>query len=142
MNFNVRVLVYGRYIRLGGRCAYNSIINTGRDFAGWKNLNPHMGNDRITQCDVYHEYRMAPTRQLPSIPIPIAVSGSCHTRKTNQCIALDAVIYMQDGPPQKRFFVGCSSPFTRLANTSRLFALGASDVCLVGEHPTRSVPAL
>ena len=31
----------------------------------------------------------------------------------------------------------CDSP-----NTSRRFALGASDVCLVGENPTCSVPAL
>ena len=31
----------------------------------------------------------------------------------------------------------CDSP-----NTSRRFALGASDVCLVGENPARPVPAL
>ena len=38
--------------------------------------------------------------------------------------------------------VGCSPPSMRLTNTSRRFALGASDVCLVGENPTCSVPAL
>ena len=43
----------------------------------------------------------------------------------------------------KRFLVGCSSrPSCDSPNTSRRFALGASDVCLVGENPTRSVPAL
>ena len=29
--------------------------------------------------------------------------------------SLDAVINMQETPPQKRFVVGCSSPFVRLA---------------------------
>ena len=50
-------------------------------------------------------------RQLHSNPI--AVSGRGHTRK--QINSFDAVIHMQESPPHKRFLVGCSSPFTRLA---------------------------
>ena len=45
--------------------------------------------------------------------IPIAVSGSGRTRK--QLDSFDAVIHMQERPPTKRFLVGCSSPFMRLA---------------------------
>ena len=45
-------------------------------------------------------------------PLP-AVSGSSHTRK--KTIKFGVVIHMQESPPQKRFFVGCSSPFMRLA---------------------------
>ena len=36
-----------------------------------------------------------------------------------------------------REYTSCDSP-----NTSRRFALGASNVCLVGENPTCSFPAL
>ena len=55
-----------------------------------------------------------------------------------------AVIHMQESPPHKRFLVGCSSPFIRLAeHLSFRFALGASNDCyLIGENPTCSVPAL
>ena len=42
-------------------------------------------------------------------------------------LKIDAVIHMQKGPPQKRFFEGCSSPFMRLAqHFAACFALGAS----------------
>ena len=58
---------------------------------------------------------------------------------------LDAVIHTQESPLHKRFLVGCSSPFMRLAEhlaiTLRAWYY-ASDVCLVGENPTCSVPAL
>ena len=53
----------------------------------------------------------APTRQLHSIPV--AVAGIGHTR--NQFNSVDAVVRMQENPPQKRVFVGCSSRFMRLA---------------------------
>ena len=56
----------------------------------------------------------------------------------------DAVIHMQESPPHKRFLLSsdaahpsCDSP-----NTSRRVALGASNVCLVDEISTCSVPAL
>ena len=54
------------------------------------------------------------------------------------------VICMQESPPRKQFLAYCSSPFMRLAEhlTALGSALGASTVCLDGEHPTRSVPAL
>ena len=56
---------------------------------------------------------------------------------------IDAVIHMQDNPPQKGFLVGCSSPFTRLAqHLTFRFALGASNAFPVGENPTCSVRAL
>ena len=54
--------------------------------------------------------------------IVIAVSGIGHARK--QATSLDAVIRMQESPPQKRFLVGCSSPLMRLAQTPH----GASHV--------------
>ena len=62
----------------------------------------------------------------------------------NKINPFDAVIHMQENPPHKRFLVGCSSSlFMRLSpNTSRRFKFGASNACLVGENPTRSVPAL
>ena len=69
---------------------------------------------------------------------PIAVSGSGHTGK--QINSFEAVIHMQENPPDKRRLVGCSSPFMQLAE--HLTALCASYVCLVGETPTCSVPAL
>ena len=81
----------------------------------------------------------APTKQLRSIPI--AVSGSGHTRK--RINSLDAVIRVRERPPQKRFLVECSSPFKRLAQHLTLrITLGASNVGLVGESLTFSVPAL
>ena len=46
---------------------------------------------------------------------------------------------MQETPPQKWFLAGCSShPPCYSPNTSRRFALGANNVCLVGENPTCS----
>ena len=69
----------------------------------------------------------------------MSVSGSGHTGK--QVNSFDTVIHMQESPPHKRFLVGCSSPCNS-PNTLRRFALGASDVCLVGENPTCSAPAL
>ena len=83
-------------------------------------------------------YGKAPMRQLHSNPI--AVPGSGHTGE--QINLFDAVIHMQESPPQMRFLVGCSSPLYDSPNTSRHFALSASDICLVGEHPTCSVSAL
>ena len=77
-------------------------------------------------------------RQLHSNPI--AVSGSGHTE--NQINSFDAVILMQESPPRKRFIAGDNSPLCDSPNTLRRLAkLGASDVCLVGENPTCSVPA-
>ena len=44
---------------------------------------------------------------------------------------------------QKRFLVGCGSSFMQFVeHLTLLFALGASNVCLVGEHPACSLPAL
>ena len=46
-------------------------------------------------------------------------------------------------PSYERFSEGCSSPSMRLAeHLARRFALGGSNVCLVGENPTCSAPAL
>ena len=63
----------------------------------------------------------------------------------NKSIKLTLVTHRQENLPQKRFFVedAASSPFMRLAQhlTAR-FALGASNVCPVGEKPTCSVPTL
>ena len=84
-------------------------------------------------------YGKAPMRRLHSNPI--AVSGSGHNGKHIKLF--DAAIHTQESPPHKRFLVGCSLPSMRLAeNLANRFALGASDVCLVGENPTCSVPAL
>ena len=72
----------------------------------------------------------APMRQLHSNPI--AVSGNGDTGK--QINSFDAVVLMQESPPRKRLLVGCSSPFTRLAETPH----GASRVVLV---KTRHAPS-
>ena len=83
-------------------------------------------------------YGKAPTRQLHSNSIIIAVLGSGHTGE--QFNSFDAVIHMQE-----RFLLGCISPFMPSCdspNTSQRFALGEGDVCLVGQNPTCSVPAL
>ena len=58
--------------------------------AGWRTLTLHKGNHRITQCD---SVNMARQPQGSHIVVPIAVSGSGHTRK--QIYSLDAVIHMQ-----------------------------------------------
>ena len=90
-------------------------------FVGWGTLTLHKVNDLITQCDsVNMACGEAPTRHLHSILI--AVAGSGHTGK--QINLFDAVIHMQESPPHTRS------------------VLGASNVCLVGENPTCSVPAL
>ena len=70
----------------------------------------------------------------------MVVSASGHTRKKNS--PLDADIHVQESPPHKRFFVGCSSTFHATRRTSRRFVLGAGNVCLVGENPTCPVSAL
>ena len=48
--------------------------------------------------------------------------------------------------PRKRVSVGCTTAVARLSwdspNTPQRFVLGASNVCLVGENPTRSALAL
>ena len=73
---------------------------------------------------------------------PIAVSGSGHARKNVD--AFGAVIHMQENPPHRRFVVGCSPPFMRLARDTSRFAsrsVPILSVFLVGESPTVSVPA-
>ena len=82
--------------------------------AGWRSFTPHNGNDRITQC-----FGKALMRQLHSNLT--AVSGSAHTGK--QIDSFDAVIHMQENPPQEWFLVGCSSPYLRFVE--RLSALRA-----------------
>ena len=85
-------------------------------------------------------YCKAPKRQLYSIPI--AVSGSGHYGNDMNSLKL---LYPYASPSHKQFLVliGCSShPSCDSPNTSRRFALGASNVCLVGENPTFSVPVL
>ena len=79
----------------------------------------------------------APTRQIHSLPI--AVSGSGHTRK--QLNQVNAVIQTRrlykKVRLKKLFLVGCSSRSMRLAQHLRgaCFVLGASNACLVGENP-------
>ena len=80
----------------------------------------------------------APTRQLHSIPI--AVSGSGHTRK--QINSLDPALHVPENPPHKRFLAGCSSPFMRLAEHLTAPRARGNNLYLVGENPMCSVPAL
>ena len=55
--------------------------------------------------------------------------------------SVDAVIHMQESPPQKRFLVGCSSPFMRL--TQHLTVLRAwCNVFLVGAKPDVLSPGI
>ena len=71
--------------------------------------------------------------------------GSGHTRKQSNSLALSSISKKVGtrcrSPSYERFLEGCSSPSCDLPTTPRRFALGASNVCLVGEHPTCSVPA-
>ena len=71
------------------------------------------GNDRITQCDSV--YRVRHPRGSFIVPgMSIAVCGSGHTRK-QQSINSTLSSLCKKSRPQKRFLVGCGSPFTRLA---------------------------
>ena len=81
----------------------------------------------------------APTRQLHRTPT--AVAGSGHTRK--QINPFDAAIRMQESPPHKRVL----RRIQLTLHATRRTPHGAScrlqnNVCLVGENPTCSVPAL
>ena len=71
----------------------------------------------------------------------IRCSGCGHTRE--RISPLHTVIHMQESPPEERLLVGCSLPFMRLARHFMFrFAVGADNVCLVGENLMCSVPAL
>ena len=83
---------------------------------------------------VRYVYR-SPTARVMEPQLTPAVSGSGHAGK--QINSFDVVTHMHEVRLHKRLLVRCSSP-----NTSRRFALGTRDVCLVGENPTCSVPAL
>ena len=93
-------------------------------------------------------------RRVPH-PAPPGVSGETHlpphhlAQETDghpppaAINSFDAVIHMQESPPQKRFLVGCSSTFMRLAqhrtalaSNVLLFRLKA-DVVLPGVVGTR-----
>ena len=57
--------------------------------------------------------------------------------------SFDAVIHTKESPPHKRLVVGRSSPFMQLAeHLTAPLARGTSDVCLIGENPMGSFPAL
>ena len=106
------------------------------------NAQPHR-KEMIVSCRVCMWVRHP--RGSYVVPPLFAVSGGA----PHQNIFINSstpVIHMQENPPQKAvILVGCSSPlFMRLARTPHvsLRALGASNVCLVGENPTCSVPAL
>ena len=80
------------------------------------------------------------------IVIANAVSEVVTPEKQSDSLALPSISKKVGsrgrGPSCERFLEGCSSPFMRLAERiTALFALGASNVCLVGENPTCSVPA-
>ena len=85
------------------------------------------------------DFSICPLRSTRS---PVDVSGSGETPESKPVRST-----LPESQPRKRFLVGCSSsPFQCDSpnTTSRRFASGfaASDVCLVGENPTCSVPAL
>ena len=107
--------------------------------AGWRALAPHKGNDRITRCD----YGKAPTRQLHGSTHCYIWSG--HTKKQSNSSALSSISekvgtrcrsLLSGGSWKNAVYPSCDSP-----NNLRRFALGASNVCLIGENPTCSVPA-
>ena len=78
---------------------------------------------------------------VPCCSSPIAVSGSGDTGK--QIESFDAVNHIQGSPSHKRFLVGCSSPFMRLAERPTALRAGCKQ-CLgwSDKKPTCSVPAL
>ena len=89
------------------------------------------------------QYGKAPTRQFHSNTH--CCLWSDRTRKQRGSLALPSISKKIGtrcrSPSYKRFLERCSSPFMRLVETSRRLALGASNVCLVDENPTCSVPA-
>ena len=97
--------------------------------AVWKTLPSHKGSDRITSC----EYGKAPTRQLHSNTHCCLWSG--HTRKQSNSLALSSIskkwaqgaeVRLTSGSWKYAVHPSCDSP-----NTSRRFALGASNAWLV-----------
>ena len=109
--------------------------------AGWRALTPHKENTCITSCN----YGKAPTRQLHCSTHYCFWSG--HTRKQSKTHwrchpyarkqAQGAEVRLTSGSWKNAVHPSFDSP-----NTSRRFALGASNVSLVGENPTCSVPAI
>ena len=78
------------------------------------------------------------------IVIPIAVSGVATLETKYKSLALSSISKKVGtrcrSPSYERLLEGCRSPFMRLAiHLTALFALGAINVCLVGENPTCSV---
>ena len=103
--------------------------------AGWRTLTPPKGND----CP--RSVNMARHSRSSYIVIPIALSGA--TTPKNIVLLIGAVIHNQEESRHKmpkpvlravlgRMQFTCDSP-----NTSRRFALDASNVCLVGENVLR-----
>ena len=69
------------------------------------------------------------TTAMHGMSTPPSRTGSAPTRSKQARIA------RCQSPPHKRFVVGCCShPSCHSPNTSQRFALGASNVCLVGEN--------
>ena len=93
--------------------------------------------NRITQCDSVYMVR----HPRGSYIVYSLLSLEAATPE-NKSINWALLPTCNKSPPQQPFFEGCSSPSCDSPNTSRRFELGASNVCLVGENPACSVPAL
>ena len=101
----------------------------------------HKENGRITSC----VHGQAPTRKAATVRIitsPLPSLGEA-TPENDQIRSTQSP-NARDSASQVTFTRGCSSPFRRLAqHLAALRALSEqSNVCLVGENPICSVPAL
>lgn len=101
-----------------------------------RTLTPHERNHRITWC----LYRKAPTRQLLTVAQPL-LSLEVATPKNTPIYFQAVTLYCKPASQAAITVVGCSSLLMPLS-PQHLTALDAIDVCLVGETPTSSVPAL
>ena len=101
----------------------------------------------LSQGSVYHSSPAGPTRYRTiclrlRLPFPQPHPPPCLLPPSLRPLPLiEAAIHMQvrltSGSQWDAENPSCDSP-----NASRRFALGPSNLCLVGEHPTCSVPAL
>ena len=125
---------------------------------------------RTKYCDVAEQTRVGrastvgipPThdrggKPTPKLPSPASCSCSSSTRATLSIVnffmhgpihppppphnLFDAVIHLQECPPHKRFIVGCSSPFIRLAQHLSTLRAWCEQAMSAGSVKTRRAPS-
>ena len=109
---------------------------------GWRTLTPPHKGKRIVSRTGSVSMVKSPTRQLHDC-IPVAVSGGWHVENTPFHSTLSPTRKNARKVPKPEailfFFVGYSSPSCDSLNSSRRFALRASNAFLVGVYPRRGL---